>query len=624
MSGKYRILLPVSKSAATVPVLEIASSLLGAHGGEVLALGFVEVPQGRPMSYGTLNAYRQRRLIKRLIEADEARDMSVRSVVRVGRSAVPEIVRTAEEQDCDLVVLGWDILQGKQLLSGKLHDLVGKAERDIALVKPGRVRKNHNVLVAMRAGVHSTLALSIAGAICGHFDAKMSVLHINVEKSGTAFAGVSRVDEQAGDAGEHITVGPGEIAGAIIERAEDFDFIIMGASMSGFDQSDIGDVPKQVAREAKSTVIIVRSHRPDPVPVLEPYHRVETIADAEQESERLSEFVDKWFAENTFESREFERVDQLVELKRKQNLTISLGLPTLNEEETIGEIITMMKSELMEAVPLLDEIVLIDSGSTDRTLEIAAAAGIPVYQHPEILSEHGSYRGKGEALWKSLYILRGDIIAWIDTDIKNIHPQFVYGVLGPILRHPQLQYVKGFYHRPLRVDGGDMIQTGGGRVTELTARPLINQFFPALSGLVQPLSGEYAGRRSLLEQLSFYSGYGVEIGLLIDILDKFGLPVIGQVDLKKRIHRNQSLEALSKMSFAIIHAVMESLQDRHQVSFLHKINRRMSLIKRDDESFHLEPQEIFDYPRPPMITISEYRSRFTSLGVAPPESDARR
>ena len=606
--------MPVTKNTATIPVLEIASSLIGVHGGEVVALGVVKVPEGRPMSYGTMRAYRQRRLIKRLTASEPARDITVRSVVKVGRVTTPEIVDAAREQDCDLIVLGWDMVKDRRRPGAWLEQVVAASQRDAAIVRPGRLRKHHNILVPMRAGVNATLALDIAGAVCRRFNAKMTVLHIaEGSKAAAPTAEANQVlRQQAPDdtqAAEHITVTSTDVAATILEKAEEFDFIILGASIASIGRADLGEIPELVTEGTDATVLVVKSRRPDPVFVFEP-DRLEEFQDAETTAENVPDFVDKWFAENTFDSEEFARVDELVELKRRQGLTISLGLPTLNEEETVGEIINMMKTELMEDEPLLDEIILIDSGSTDRTVEIAQAAGIPVYQHPEILPSQGSYHGKGDALWKSLYVLKGDIVAWIDTDIKNIHPQFVYGVIGPILRHPQLQYVKGFYHRPLKVEDGRILKTGGGRVTELTARPLINLFFPALSGLVQPLSGEYAGRRTLLEQLAFYSGYGVEIGLLIDILHKFGLPVIGQVDLQQRIHRNQSLEGLSKMSFAIIHAVIESLQARHQVPILQMINRQMNLIRRSDESFHLESQEVFDHQRPPMISIPEYRECF--------------
>ena len=258
--------------------------------------------------------------------------------------------------------------------------------------------------------------------------------------------------------------------------------------------------------------------------------------------------------------------------------------------------------------PLLDEIILIDSNSSDRTREIAAKEGIPVYVHQQILKELGARKGKGEALWKSLLVTKGDIIIWIDTDIVNIHPRFVYGIIGPLLINPNVQLVKGFYRRPLRV-GQKMQAGGGGRVTELTARPLLNLFYPALSGVVQPLSGEYAGRREALERVTFYSGYGVETGLLIDVYEKFGLQSIAQVDLLERIHHNQHLEALGKMSFAIIQTVMRKLETRFGRAVLEDVNRTMKLIRHDSKGYFLEVEQIPEYERPPMVEVQEYLER---------------
>jgi glucosyl-3-phosphoglycerate synthase len=262
----------------------------------------------------------------------------------------------------------------------------------------------------------------------------------------------------------------------------------------------------------------------------------------------------------------------------------------------------------MDDFPLLDEIVLIDSGSVDYTREIAESHGIPVYIHQKILPEYGSFHGKGEALWKSLYILSGDIIAWIDTDIKNIHPRFVFGIIGPLLLDDRIQYVKGFYRRPLK-NGDKVIAGGGGRVTELTARPLLNLFYPELSGIIQPLSGEYAGRRSALERLNFFTGYGVETGILIDVLQEFGLQGIAQVDLLKRIHHNQPLPSLSKMSFAIMQVIFQRLERTNNIEILKTANRAMNLIKYEFENYHLESEEIQEFERPPMLDLIEYRRR---------------
>jgi len=319
--------------------------------------------------------------------------------------------------------------------------------------------------------------------------------------------------------------------------------------------------------------------------------------------------VDKWFAENTYHAGEFAVLESLLEAKNEQNLKLSLALPALNEEETVGQVLRTVKDSLMKRVPLLDEIVLIDSDSTDRTREIAADLGVPVYIHQEVLPNLGARSGKGEALWKSLYLTCGDILVWIDTDIVNVHPRFVYGLLGPLILHPEIQFVKGFYRRPLKVDN-KLQAGGGGRVTELTARPLLNLFFPELSGIIQPLSGEYGGRRTALEQMAFSSGYGVEIGLVIDMFEKYGLSAIAQVDLQERIHHNQPLESLSKMSFAIIQTVVRRIEKRYGTKLLEDINKTMKLIRYGQQRLLLDVEEIAEQERPPMVEVPEYRERF--------------
>jgi len=233
---------------------------------------------------------------------------------------------------------------------------------------------------------------------------------------------------------------------------------------------------------------------------------------------------------------------------------------------------------------------------------------VPVHIHQQVLPEIGPGRGKGEALWKSLAITTGDLVVWVDTDVSQFHPKFVYGLIGPLLIRPEIAFVKAFYRRPLNV-GGELQATGGGRVTELAARPILNLFFPELSGIIQPLSGEQAGRRSLLERLPFFDLYGVETGLLIDVLRTTGLRSIAQVDMKQRINRNQSLLNLSKTSFEILQVAMKRLGDGRGQSLLDDANLTMKLISPTAEGFHLDVQDIGVVERPPMITIPSYRER---------------
>jgi glucosyl-3-phosphoglycerate synthase len=206
-------------------------------------------------------------------------------------------------------------------------------------------------------------------------------------------------------------------------------------------------------------------------------------------------------------------------------------------------------------------------------------------------------------------------VAWIDTDIANIHPRFVYGILGPLIQNPTIQYVKGFYQRPLTI-GSTTTHAGGGRVTELMARPLLNFFYPELSGVIQPLSGEYAGRRTALEAVPFYSGYGVETGLLIEIFERHGLASLAQVDLLERVHHNQPLDALSKMSFAILQVVMQKLERRLGMDVLADVNKTMKLIRSNEYGYWLDVEEIVERERPPMLAVPEYRPALVGGSLA--------
>ena len=319
-----------------------------------------------------------------------------------------------------------------------------------------------------------------------------------------------------------------------------------------------------------------------------------------------------WLKTNTYHHSSFSDIGRLVRLKEKKNLKISLGFPTLNEEETIAEEINVIKGKLQIEYPLLDEIAVIDSASTDRTRELAAEAGAKVYLADDHLREFGIIRGKGENLWKSLYLLEGDIIVWVDADIKNIHPKFVYGIIGPLLECDHLKYVKAFYERPL-VIGKKMRPSGGGRVTEILIRPLLASFYPELSGFLQPLSGEYAGRREVLEAVPFRVGYGVETGLLIDIYEKYGLKSLAQVDLDRRVHRNRSLPALSKMSFAILHTFFTKLQQQDIVSLEKELPSEFRLVKAREEEIFLKKERFTFIERPPIIKVEKYQRKRANI-----------
>jgi glycosyltransferase involved in cell wall biosynthesis len=595
-----KTLLPVFYGAVDPSLVPLAQAL--SDGPQVYLLGVVPVEQGKSLSRATPKA-RELRTALRRVAADTGARLAPKIVVSYDPCS--EITSFITKRGIDLLVLDWPEDSDKQKIVQATWDYCACAA---ALLRGRFDLPAKGALLLLRPGIDSELGLRLGLNLRRNAGVKLSTLRPTAPAddlltSDSAVA-LEQVIEHLPEVEDTILMADDPLA-AVFEQASGASLMIVGASQAGRElEPGLDPFARPVFGQTSTPVLVTRA-APADVPI---------IPEETGGIEAISILVDKWFAENTFDSSEFANLERLLRRKAIQGVTISLALPALNEEETIENVLLSVRRALMDEVPLLDEIVLIDSNSTDRTREIASDLGIPVFIHQEILPQYGARHGKGEALWKSLYVTRGDIILWIDTDIVNIHPRFVYGLIGPLLFRPDLMFVKGFYLRPMRV--GNTIQAGGGgRVTELTARPLLNLFYPALSGLVQPLSGEYGGRRAALERLPFSSGYGVEIGLLIDILDEYGLGAIGQVDLVQRVHHNQPLAALSKMSFAIIQTVFRRLDARDGLQRLENVNRSMKLIRHEASRFFLEVAEIAERERPPMATLPEYRARH------PEESD---
>lgn len=311
----------------------------------------------------------------------------------------------------------------------------------------------------------------------------------------------------------------------------------------------------------------------------------------------MLEEVERWLSTRSWSVTD-RPLHRILAAKQRTGQSVSVVLPALNEEETVGDIVAIIRHDLMQQVPLVDEIVVIDSGSTDRTSEVAAAAGAIVVHRDEILPRLPAVPGKGEVLWRSLLVTTGDIVCFIDADLKEFSSDFVSGIVGPLLTDPEVDLVKGMYDRPL---GGATGQ--GGRVTELMARPLLNMHWPQLAGFVQPLGGEYAARRSLLEQLPFPVGYGVELGMLVDALHLVGLDALAQVDVGVRKHRHQDGQALGRMSAAIYRTAQLRLARGHL------IRPSLTQFERGEDGFEPRTYSVDTEERPPMVDIAEYQQR---------------
>jgi glucosyl-3-phosphoglycerate synthase len=270
----------------------------------------------------------------------------------------------------------------------------------------------------------------------------------------------------------------------------------------------------------------------------------------------VDESTSRWFGSATTRSGEWSAADLA---HRKNGHRISVVIPARNESSTIAGIVSGIREELVERTPLVDELVVIDSDSTDDTAALAEKSGATIHSARSIRPDLGSHRGKGEALWKSQFVTSGDVLVFIDADLTEWGPHFVVGLVGPLLTDPDVQLVKGFYDRVLD-DGSAAHGTQGGRVTELVARPLINLARPELAQVVQPLAGEWAIRRSTFASLTVPVGYGVEMATLLDVHARYGLPAIAQVDLGERAHSHQSVHDLAVMAAEILAVAARRLE----------------------------------------------------------------
>ncbi|CAL9459655.1 Glucosyl-3-phosphoglycerate synthase [Streptomyces sp. enrichment culture] len=311
----------------------------------------------------------------------------------------------------------------------------------------------------------------------------------------------------------------------------------------------------------------------------------------------MLEEVERWLSARSW-SLSDRPLQQILAAKRATGQSVSVVLPALDEEETVGDIVAAIRRDLVLRAPLVDELVVINSGSTDRTAEVAAAAGARVVHRDEILPRIPAVPGKGEVLWRSLMVTSGDLVCFVDADLREFSSDFVTGIVGPLLTDPDVHLVKAMYDRPL---GGAAGQ--GGRVTELMARPLLNMHWPQLAGFVQPLGGEYAARRSLLERLPFPVGYGVELGMLVDALHLVGLGALAQVDVGVRKHRHQDGQALGRMAAAIYRTAQLRLARGHLV------RPSLTQFERGENGFEPRTYPVDTEERPPMAGIAEYAAR---------------
>jgi glucosyl-3-phosphoglycerate synthase len=321
--------------------------------------------------------------------------------------------------------------------------------------------------------------------------------------------------------------------------------------------------------------------------------------------------IRQWFERRTSALADWPLAEVLA-AKQASGATVSVVLPALNEEAAVGAIVAAIRTELVDRHRLVDELIVVDSGSTDRTAEVAAGAGAKVVHRDAVLPRLPAVRGKGEVLWRSLLVTSGELVVFVDADLERFRPEVVVGLLGPLLANDAVDLVKGLYDRPLAA-GQSVLPAGGGRVTELVARPLLNLYWPELAGVVQPLAGEYAARRSLLEQLPFPCGYGVEIALLIDTLALSGLDAIAQVDLGTRHHRHQDDAALGRMASQVMQAALGRIGRTEPGRSRCAEPATLTQFTRAGDEVEADTHDVTGRERPPMISLPEYLAQRSVL-----------
>lgn len=303
--------------------------------------------------------------------------------------------------------------------------------------------------------------------------------------------------------------------------------------------------------------------------------------------------VRDWYRTHTFSLRDWSPIDLAA---AKDGARVAVVLPARDEQHTVGSIVRRLRRDLVDGVGLVDQVVVMDSGSTDATATVAARAGADVHRVDEVLPALGRRSGKGEAMWKALAVTDADVLVFLDADLQDFSTAWVSGLLWPLLHRPEVDLVKAAYTRALTL-GPVSSPTGGGRVTELTARPLLNALWPELAGIVQPLSGEYAARRTVLEQVPFVCGYGVEIGLLIDLLRLRGLSALAQVDLGHRVHRNRDDTDLVGTASAVVQAAARRLPGTSPAT-------TVTRYERGPSGFRPVDVHVADDERPPYASLA--------------------
>jgi len=446
-----RFLIPLLYQQKNQNIIQIAK--LFSKIDAVQVIGIVTLPENKELSEGVNNVRALRSFLAENINESESNIHTEVQVTHDTWNLIKEIVEKTYPK-VHTLILEWPHQIAEMAID--LKEVLNNQFCNIAITRGQFKDPYENILIPIRGGPRSIEALRMSLKLSEFFNAQITIERIfNSEAQRIEidddFLAIQRVLDEIPGIKQKNTISK-NVSQAILESACQNDIVLLGAGTPENNEPSLfGTITSKILDGCEADVIAIKTRVR-----AEPHTPLFT-------SQAISVLVDKWFAENTFDAEEFKNIEQLVDKKESKGLTISLALPALNEEETVGNVIQIAKTEFMERYPLIDEIILVDSGSTDRTRDIAKKMGIPVYLNQEVLSNYGFRNGKGEVLWKSLYLTNGDIVFWVDTDIHNFNPKFIYGVLGPMIMDDRIKFVKGFYKRPIMGKNGIVHPGGGGR-----------------------------------------------------------------------------------------------------------------------------------------------------------------
>lgn len=583
------ILIPVDERTDPA-VLTLAAEMLGSRAGTIILLAVVELPAGRQPVVGAATGRAARHAMRRLVGAVSLHGVELHTRVRAARGRAAGVVEVADEERPDLLLLpvGAD---------GRLNQadraLIAAPPCDTVIARLGDERDIRSVLVPARGGPTAELAMALGQDIATRRGAHLTLLHLDVP-GGTAearaqerrlFAGLLNRSEypRLRTSAEPATA----VAPALLAEAARHQVTVVGAAghpRRGADES-LGEIAEYLLTHAPGTVLVVKPGRPVDLSIFAPKPSIEVT-------------VDKWLVENTFHCREFAAIEELVRLKQSQQWTVSVVLVAAGESETLASLARVVQEEMSQRAGLVDEVLALDDGGTPGFREAAEECGL------RVCAVNTGEHERGRLLYESVQLTAGDLIVWLDADMRNMHPRFIYGLLGPLLREARIGVVTGFYHPPadyddLPVDDAQVL------TTEVAIRPLLNLHFPELSGVVNPLSRERAVRRAALTGMALPAGPGADLAMLLDLFERDGLAAIGQCDLEQRIGRPARMSTVIRRSFGAVQALAGRVERRPPSD--RTLNHSMRLIRHNGDRYYLDGMDSSAWPlpaiRPPARSI---------------------